>query len=197
MKNNKKYILLTIAFLGITNIHAQTNGHEINKVNIEVATINQVKNYRQVDCGYNKRLQTISRGAILIGNSAKNTLKKIDDWQIENKAGVRQISYYFKNRQLIKVEEIFYAFRIPENITIYNLEEYRSTMDTTTIINLAETAISFNGSYWFKKNKMIYMTTTGHNRFEDDTLDTESILLKEATEKKACLVSCSLAGKNH
>lgn len=197
MKNNKRYILLTIALLSITNIHAQINTDMVNAVNIEVAAINQVKNYRQAKCGYNKRLQTISHGAVLIGNSTKNILKKIDDWQVENKTGVRQMSYYFKNKQLIKVEEIFYAFRIPENITIDNLEEYRSTMDTTSIINLAETAISFNGSYWFKNNKMIYMTTTGHNRFEDDTLDTESILLKEAIEKTARLVSCSLARKNH
>lgn len=72
--------------------------------------------------------------------------------------GVESFDYYFSEGNLIYISETF---------------------DEVTKKEELETNRSFCGRYFFKNNNMYDYETTGHNRFEDDNLDPETILLAE------------------
>lgn len=105
-------------------------------------------------------------GGELTGYFKNGQIEKITR-QIGLSYGIETYDYYFTNGQLIFVYELLKGF-------IYN--ESTSKFDYTK----AET--NFIGRYYFKDNKLIDSETTGHNRFEDDTLDIETTLIREMKE---------------
>ncbi len=78
--------------------------------------------------------------------------------------GVEIYEYYFTDGELIFVYETFDGFR--------HIERSRE-------FDYTKTERNFVGRYYFKNGKLIDSETTGHNRFEDDTIDIESTLIKE------------------
>jgi hypothetical protein len=122
--------------------------------------------------------QVTDGGGELIGYFKKGQIQKITR-KIGLSYGIETYDYYFTNGQLIFIYELLNGF-------IYN--ESISKFDYT------KTEVNFTGRYYFKVNKLIDSETTGHNRFEDDTLDIETTLTKEMNE---CLDKLKRSGKSH
>jgi hypothetical protein len=110
--------------------------------------------------------QVTDGGGELIGYFKNGQIQKITR-KIGLSYGIETYDYYFTSRQLIFAYELLNGF-------IYN--ESISKFDYT------KTEINFIGRYYFRNNKLIDSETTGHNRFEDDTLDIETTLIKEMNE---------------
>lgn len=79
--------------------------------------------------------------------------------------GVEVYDYYFTDGKLSFIYETFHQFQ-------YNAEQGN--------LDYSKTELSFTGRYYFAENKLVDSETTGHNRFEDDSIDIEKILLAES-----------------
>jgi hypothetical protein len=77
---------------------------------------------------------------------------------------IETFDYYFYNGTLVFIYEVRNGF-------VYDVKNQK--------YDYTKTEINFIGRYYFNKNKLIDSETTGHNRFEDDTIDMESTLLGE------------------
>jgi hypothetical protein len=110
--------------------------------------------------------QTTDGGGELIGYFKNGQIEKITI-SIGLSYGIETYHYYFTNGQLIFIYELLDGF-------IYN--------DSTSKFDYTKTEINFIGRYYFKDNKLIDSETTGHNRFENDTLDIETTLVQEMNE---------------
>jgi hypothetical protein len=104
-------------------------------------------------------------GGKLTGYYNRNKIEKISR-EIVLSYGIETLDYYFTAGQLIFIYETLRGFR-------YN--EDSGTFDYTK----TNTNFNFIGRYYFRENKLIDLETTGHNRFEDDSIDIEATLLKE------------------
>ena len=78
--------------------------------------------------------------------------------------GIETFDYYFTEGRLIFVYETLRGFPYDEDLGKFDY---------------TKTKINFVGRYYFRDNKLIDSETTGHNRFEDDTIDIETTLIKE------------------
>ncbi len=86
--------------------------------------------------------------------------------------GIETYDYYFNNERLMFIYETFYLFMINDSL---------GTVDQT------KTELNFIGTYYFINNKLIDSETVGHNRFENEDIDMEAILLKETEENLSML----------
>ena len=57
----------------------------------------------------------------------------------------------------------------------------------TDKINTSKTELQFKGDYIFRRGELIDFETLGHNRFEDDEVDLEEVLLQEMNAYKQLL----------
>ena len=80
--------------------------------------------------------------------------------------GIETFDYYFTAGQPIFIYETLRGFRYNEDLGTFDY--------TKTNVNL-----NFIGRYYFQDNKLIDLETTGHNRFEDDSINIELTLLTE------------------
>lgn len=110
-------------------------------------------------------------GGELIGYFKGNELRKIVQW-IGLSHGNEITEFYFKDGKLIFVYEQFNSFLYDEKVDS---------------VKLNSTEKSFEGRYWFYEGKMFDYITTGHNRFENDSVDPGLILPEEANELKIIL----------
>jgi hypothetical protein len=81
--------------------------------------------------------------------------------------GLEVYDYYFHNGKLIFVYEVLNGFLFDEE---------------KEMLDHSMTEVNFIGRYYFKDGKLFDSETTGHNRFEDDSLDIEKTLTAEAAE---------------
>lgn len=81
--------------------------------------------------------------------------------------GVYITEYYFWKNRLMFVRDKFNSY-------VYN--DSLGTFDYTKINT------TYSGSYYFKDQKLIHQTSSGHNRFEGDSIDVEKTLLNESNE---------------
>lgn len=105
-------------------------------------------------------------GGELKGFYEAGAIRKISLW-VGISTGFETKDYYFKNDELIFVHEQF-------NSLVYDVAQ--DAFDST------KTEKTFDGRYYFANGKMLHYETTGHNRFEDDSIDPENVLLAEAKE---------------
>lgn len=110
--------------------------------------------------------QMTDGGGELTGYFKNGQIQKITR-EIGLSHGIETYDYYFTNGQLTFVYELLNGF-------VYN--------ENTSKFDYTKTKINFIGRYYFRENKLIDSETTGHNRFEDDTLDIETTLIKEMKE---------------
>lgn len=103
-------------------------------------------------------------GCSLTGYSKNGIIRKIVSW-VGLSYGNEIIEFYYKNNKLIFVYEEFHSF-------VFDKGSGEFRQDTTEK--------TFIGRYYFKHTKLIDYITTGHNRFEDDTVDPEKTLLNES-----------------
>jgi hypothetical protein len=111
-------------------------------------------------------------GCSLTGFTKNGSIVKIVSW-VGLSFGNEIIEFYYKNNKLIFVYEEFHSFVFDKD-----LGEIRH--DTTEK--------TFLGRYYFNNSKLINYITTGHNRFEDDTVDPEQTLLNESESHKIVLL---------
>jgi hypothetical protein len=105
-------------------------------------------------------------GGELTGFFKQDQIQKVTR-QIWLSNGIEVYDYYFTEGKLIFVYETFRSFT-------YSLE-----LDE---FDYSKTELSFIGRYYFNDNKLNDLETTGHNRFEDDTLNIEKVLITESNE---------------
>ena len=105
-------------------------------------------------------------GGKLAGYYKNDQIEKITQ-EIVLSYGIETFDYYFTAGQLIFVYETLKRFPYDENLGKFDY---------------TKTNINFVGRYYFTDNKLIDSETTGHNRFEDDTIDIEMTLIKEVKD---------------
>jgi hypothetical protein len=123
--------------------------------------------------------QMTDGGGELIGYFKKGEIQKISR-EIVLSYGIETYDYYFDNRQLVFIYEVLDGFLI----------------DSTQKMDHSKTEINFIGRYYFKKKKLIDSETTGHNRFDNEENDTETILLKETHENLNKLLQKRKSSRN-
>jgi hypothetical protein len=111
-------------------------------------------------------------GISLTGYSKNGNIVKIVSW-VGLSIGNEIFEFYYKNGKLIFVYEEFHSF-------VFDEEKSELRHDTTEI--------TFKDKYYYYQNKLIDYVTTGHNRFEDDTVDPEQTLLKESEANRLLLL---------
>jgi hypothetical protein len=105
-------------------------------------------------------------GAELTGYVLGNNIVKIVA-EVGLSNGNRTMEYIMEGRRLVCVHETFNSF-------VYN--------DSDNAFDYHNTERTFEGHYYFKEDKLIDHITLGHNRFEDDSIDIEKALTKEASK---------------
>src|ERR1043166_6447826 len=110
--------------------------------------------------------QMTDGGGELIGYFNKDEIQKITK-SIVLSYGIETFDYYFLKRNLLFIYETFYGF---------------VTNDSLGTVDESKTELNFIGRYYFKNQKLVDSETTGHNRFDQDDIDIEKILLKETEE---------------
>jgi hypothetical protein len=160
-------ILIIICFLNSSIASGQDISEKYPELIKRVRLINEDNSLTKVTLTNEEFLtQMTDGGGELIGYFKNGQIQKIT-LKIGLSYGIETYDYYFTSRQLIFAYELLNGF-------IYN--ESISKFDYT------KTEINFIGRYYFRNNKLIDSETTGHNRFEDDTLDIETTLIKEMNE---------------
>jgi hypothetical protein len=131
-----------------------------------IRQINQDKTLQKItSTGEEVTDHTTDGGAELVGYYKNGNLKKITR-TIGLSNGIESFDYYFENEKLVFICELFNGF-VP---------------DSTGALNFEKTETNFIGRYYFRDDKLIDNQTTGHNRFEDDTVDMEGSLLAEVRD---------------
>jgi hypothetical protein len=157
---------LTLIFV---SSFAQSNREIIRQIKQEFKSINSDKSLeKRVLNNLQVSKESTDGGLQLTGYYKSGEIRKIILWTGLSH-GNTIFEYYFRNDKLFFVYEQTNSF-------IYDVKKDKFRMDTTER--------TFEGRYYFRNNKLVDYVTTGHNRFEDDAINPESTLLKEAEENK-------------
>lgn len=171
MKQKILIFLLTISPLG-TNLIAQSISAKYPEIAERVKKINTDTSFEKIALTNEEFMQQMTDGGgELIGYFNKGIIQKITK-KIVLSYGIETCDYYFTNKKLMFIYETFYVFMINDSL---------GTVDQT------KTELNFIGTYYFKYSKLIDSETVGHNRFENDEIDMETVLLKETEENLSML----------
>lgn len=171
---NKHIVLLILTFTIMSTCFTQAKADMINGIQIEIKRINAHKGLKKVTLENEEFLENMTDGGgEITGYFKKGQIKKVRQW-IGLSNGNETTIFYFKNGHLIFVHEKFASFKF---------DPKTSQLDHT------KTETTFEGRYYFHNDKLIDYKTTGHNRFEDDTIDPEKTLLNEASKNVKLLTS--------
>jgi hypothetical protein len=156
--------LLLAILIGSLSTYGQDISEKYPSLIDRVKEINQDKSLTIVTLENEEFLpQVTDGGGELTGYYKSGQIQKITR-RIGLSYGVEIYEYYFTDGKLIFVYETLDGFPYVER---------SGKFDYT------KTERNFIGRYYFKRGKLIDSETTGHNRFEDDTIDIESTLTKE------------------
>lgn len=159
--------LLFATFTFISTCFTQAKSDIIKGIQVEFKNINADNGLKKVTLENEEFLENMTDGGgELTGYFKKGQIKRVRQW-VGLSNGNETTEFYFKNGHLIFVYEKFASF-----IFDPKTEQFDHTKTETT----------FEGRYYFHNNKLIDYRPTGHNRFEDDTIDPEKILLEEASK---------------
>ena len=163
----RNIFLLFATFTFISTCFTQAKSDIIDGIRVEFKYINADNDLKKVTLENEEFLENMTDGGgELTGYFNKGQIKKFPQW-VDLSNGNKTTEFYFKNGHLIFVYEKFASF--PFNTKTEQLDH-------------TKTETTFEGRYYFHNNKLIDYRTTGHNRFEDDTIDPEKTLLKEASK---------------
>jgi len=166
-----KFSAIILLFIA-SPVLAQNKAEMIAKIREQFQAINKESNYQKLSLENEEFLpQPTDGGGELIGYYKNASLKKIVV-RVGISHGKQLFEFYFQNDRLIFVFEKFEQFVYDEKKEAFDYENPETT---------------FEGRYYFNNNKLIEQVTTGHNRFEDETLDPEKILMQEANDYKRLL----------
>jgi hypothetical protein len=164
-RNHSLFLLIALTFC--TCSCAQTKADYIKAIEKEVQAINSENTFQKIVLENQDFLENnTDGGSELTGYYKGGQIKKIKQWVgLSNGNEIKE--FYFKNGHLIFVHEQFLSF------VFDNKKEQ---------FDLTKTEKTFDGRYYFNNKKLIESMATGHNRFEDDTIDPEKTLLAEAMD---------------
>jgi hypothetical protein len=159
--------LLIAILIGCSSTYGQDISDKYPSLINRVKQINQDKSLTIVTLENEEFLpQGTDGGSEVTGYFKRGQIQKITR-RIGLSYGIEIYEYYFTDEKLIFVYETLDGFPYVES---------SGKFDHT------KTERNFIGRYYFKNGKFIDSETTGHNRFEDDTIDIESTLTKEMTD---------------
>ncbi|MDX1955488.1 MAG: hypothetical protein SFU20_08110 [Chitinophagaceae bacterium] len=171
MKKKILIFLFTVSPLGV-GLFAQNISTNYPDVKQRVNNINSDTSFEKIALTNEEFMpQMTDGGGELTGYFKKGIIQKITR-KIVLSYGIETYDYYFTNEKLLFIYETFYVFIVNDSL---------GTVDQT------KTELNFIGTYYFKNNKLIDSETVGHNRFENDEIDMEAILLKETEENLSML----------
>lgn len=174
MRRHKYLILYIFLTLPLSLIYGQDKPKAILQIRKEYKEINSDKSLKRKVLKNEEFLDNVpDGGGALTGFHKGDQIKKITTW-VGLSYGNTKLEFYFSNNELIFVYEETNSF-------VYDKKREKFRMDTTER--------SFEGRYYFSKNKLLDYVTLGHNRFEDDTIDPGKTLLKEAKKYRKLLSS--------
>lgn len=158
---------LVICSLVCSSLHGQDISSKYPSLINRVKQINQDKSLTIVTLENEEFLPHVTDGGgELIGYFKNGQIQKITR-RIGLSYGIEMYEYYFTDEKLIFVYETLDGFLYTES---------SGKFDYT------KTERNFVGRYYFENDKLIDFETTGHNRFEDDTIDIESTLTNEMSD---------------
>ena len=165
-------ILTIILTLSFTISFGQEKAKLVNEIHKEIKAINSDTTQKKVVLNNEEFLEhATDGGGQLAGFYKAGQLKKIVRW-VRLSNGNEIFDFYFKDNKLIFIHNQFNSF-------VYDDKKQTVRFDTTEK--------TFDVRYYFYNNKLIDQISTGHNRFEDDNIDTEETLLTEANDNKKLL----------
>jgi hypothetical protein len=166
MRNSFLIVTFLLILTG-NSLFCQVLTKEIGEIRREFKLINSDSTYKKVELDndyFIERGRITDGGCSLTGYVKSGSIRKIISW-VGLSSGNEIIEFYYKNNKLIFVYEEFHSF-------VYDKSSGEFRQDTTEK--------TFIGRYYFKEDKLNDYITTGHNRFEDDTVDPERTLLAES-----------------
>jgi hypothetical protein len=167
----RKWFLLIAMVSVFTSVSAQSKNSLVNEKRKTFDEINASPSLRKITLENEDFLENMTDGGgELVGYYNKDELVKMKEW-IGLSTGNRTRMYYFKNNQLFLVVEKFNAFVTKEN-----------RLDKT------KTKTSFEGSYYFHKNKLINQEVKGKRNF-DDAADIEKMMPADAQDNVRILTT--------
>jgi hypothetical protein len=167
MKSPRIIALFLVLFSFSTASFGQSKDEQIKVIKKEFTAINHATTLKKVKLENEEFLANMTDGGgALTGYYEAGTIRKIHQW-VGLSNGFEIKEYYFKNGRLIFVYEEFNAF-------VYDSKKEQ--------FDQSKTERTFEGRYYFNNQKLIDFATTGHNRFEDDSIDPEKTLLAEAND---------------
>jgi hypothetical protein len=166
------FILTVGLTLSFTISFGQEKTKLVNEIRKEVKAIDSDTTQKKVVLNNEEFLEhATDGGGQLAGFYKAGQLRKIVRW-VGLSNGNEIVDFYFKSNKLIFVHDQFNSF-------VYDRDKQTVRFDTTEK--------TFDGRYYFYNNKLIDQISTGHNRFEDDSIDAEKTWLAEANDNKKLL----------
>ena len=173
MKAHRITALLLVLLTFLTASYGQSKEDQIKAIRKEFTAINNATTLKKVTLENEEFLENMTDGGgALTGFYEAGTIRKIHQW-VGLSNGIEIKEYYFKNGRLIFVYEKFNSF-------VYDNDKAQ--------FDQSKTERTFEGRYYFNNQKLIDYVTTGHNRFEDDSIDPEKTLLSEANDYMCLLI---------
>lgn len=177
-KNNKLSIsrivlfYFVLSFIGIHS-HCQTKTELINTIREDFRAINSDRSLTKETLDNDDFMEHVTDGGGSITGYFKNdSIVKIVEWiGLSYGNGTRE--FYFKKARLFFVYEKFQSFVVN---------------DTTGEMDHDAVKTSFEGRYYFNKDKLIEQKTTGKRVFEDESADIVKELLASAAENSNLLI---------
>jgi hypothetical protein len=143
----------------------------VEKIIEQVDNINKEKDFRKVTLRNEEFMENMTDGGGEMTGFYKNGVISKVYQRIGVSYGIYFIEYYYEDNMLIFVTEKFdqYAY------------------DSLNSIDYSKTENILKGLYYFDSGKVIYSTSTGHDRFEEDNSD-PAIYYSQESERNLELI---------
>ncbi len=156
----------------VMQLHAQTKLELTATIRKDFQEINNDRSLAKKTLDGEEFLENIpDGGAELTGYYKNNEIVKAVEW-IGLSYGNRTREFYFKNEKLFFVYEKFQSFIID---------------DSTREMDHSNVKTTFEGRYYFNKDKLIEKKITGKRIFEDESANLVKELLESAKENSSLL----------
>ena len=136
-------------------LYCQTKMDSVEKIIEQVEKINQENDYRKVILRNEEFMENMTDGGGELTGFYRNNIISKTYQTIGISYGIYFVEYYYDDNKLIFVSEKF--------------EQY--SYDSLNTLDYSKTTTAFKGLYYFDSGKIIYSTSAGHNRFEEDNFD--------------------------
>lgn len=162
-KTLQGFSILIILFLGV-DLSAQTDLEKVEMIQGYVEDIHLDTLLKSVSLENDEFMEQVTDGGgELTGFYRSGRIYKIYR-SVGISYGMYITEYYYRKNELMFVHEKF--------------SQYGT--DTVGTFDYTIVTTTYSGNYFFEKGKMIYSNSTGHSRFEADSVDAAKTLTEES-----------------